>query len=276
MGVGTWYYLQPAAAPPAPPAPTPSPTPSTGDGSGSGSGYVPTIDDCTAKFEIKTSTQCQNDTEAGVSWFWDTSAADGIGKACMDKTVGYNIIASSSSLPAVKLAAYVDGGTATTTGITGVPQDSFIKDSQLTFSVMPIDINNKNVISAPTDITIDRGTADSDCSKQGIQSQIQNAVPFWNSNNYYWPVSVKNKTGSSADLHVRVYDANGTKMNDDTYPVPKSKDYLIPQGGTLSISCDILNGHGVTWTYDQLKSGNISSLTYHCSVSGFHTNINQD
>ena len=297
MGVATWYFLQPPA--------TPKPKPkggsgddsgggsgsdsggssgsdsggsggggSGGSGGGSGSGPSVSVDDCTTKFEINNQTQCQNDTEAGVSWYWDTTAADGIGQSCKDKTVGYNVIASSSLLPGVNLAAYVDQGAATTTGIKNVP-GTFIKDSQLTFSVMPIDADKNNLISAPTNIMLNSSSADSDCSKQGIESQIQDVNPFWNKNGYYWPVTVKNQTGSSTNLHVRVYDSKGTNLNDDKYPVPETKSYLIPQGGTLSISCYIGGGRGVSWTYDQLKSGNISSLTYKCSTGWFKTNINR-
>jgi hypothetical protein len=284
MGVATWYFLQPPAAP-KPKGGSGSDSgggsgsgsgggsgSGSGGGSGGGSGSGPSVDDCTAHFNIDNTSGCQNASEAGIKWAWNTSAADGVGQGCVDKTVGYNVSVASSWIPGATLTGYIDGGTATTTGIKNVP-GKFIVDSDITFTVNPIDKDNNPVISEPVSVTLDRTNISADCSAQGIESQVQD-LSFWNNNKYYWPVRVKNNPGSSTNLHVQVFDKNGYKLNDDTYPIPDNNLYYVPTDGKLSISCFIALGDGVEWTYDQLKSKNISQLIYECSTGFFKTNIN--
>jgi hypothetical protein len=242
-------------------------------GSGGSTGG-PSIDECTAKFNIDNSSGCQNSSEAGIKWAWNRAAADGIGQRCLTKTAGYNVTVESSWSPGEKLMSYVDKGETSTIGIRNVP-GNFVSDSTVTFTVDPVDINKRSVIAAPSTVTLDRTNVSADCSAQGIESQIKD-LTFWNGNKTYWPVRVKNNPGSSTNLHVEVYDSNGRRLNDDVYPIPDNNMYYVPKGGKIVMSCYIAAGQSDEWTYDKLKSKNISQLVYHCSLGWFKTNINLD
>jgi hypothetical protein len=245
----------------------------SGDGTGAGTGTE--AKECTSYFNMVDASGCQGNGQAGVKWKWDTSGADGKGQACQDKTAGYDVTFNSSYMQDVIMPARVTGGNAIAIGVKNIPGSAdVINNSTLTFTVNPVDKDNNSLISNKVTQIIDRSSVSSDCSAQGITSQLQDIVPFWNSKLAFWPVTVYVTGDSTTDIHVQVWDKNNVGINDQKLPIYQTGTYYVPKGGVLQLSCWIAAGEEVKWTYDQLVRQGVSSMQVHCSLGWFKTNYN--
>jgi hypothetical protein len=137
---------------------------------------------CTTSFGALDQFTCRTSGDAGIKWTFDKDGASGYCKA----QVQYYEVTVTSDYDPVNVFKTRVPPQYTSIGITGLPTAYF--DTNLTFTVMPIDKKGKKMLLAPLEINAEKLGTTKSCPSVGIAPQ--DAYKIWNYNenifNVHW------------------------------------------------------------------------------------------
>jgi len=128
-------------------------------------------------------------TRAGITWKW---AVDNQSYACQQNCGGYIVTVVSATLPDVVLKWTMTTATQSGAGIAGMPPPWY--KGALTFTVMPVDKNGRNLLQVPVSKNVNIMQDQARCEQVGVFCVLP--VPAWNENKNLIGVYVKVKEGN--------------------------------------------------------------------------------
>ena len=199
-------------------------------------------------------------TESGITWEW---GSDDVSQACKNATKYYKVTATSSYLPNLVLQQTIDTPYQTTAGIKGMFAPWHQKD--VTFTVMPLDKNKKELMLYPVSVPITQATDNQSCKTAGVNAT--KAVPDWNENKNIIDVGVKSTDGAAGGL--AVLDESGSEVFFSGYAGSKigwDNRMIVPEGfstqswcqDTGNISCGRVKGHDWNELKEKQKDGKLN------------------
>lgn len=184
-------------------------------------------------------TGCTNGkNETGVTWNW---GKDNVSQACKNATEYYELTASSSYLPNLILKQTIKGGTQNTAGIKGMLP--IWHERNVTFSVMPQDKDNKNLMQNPVTWDVTQATDNQSCATAGVNAL--HPVPIWNENNNLIDVGARSKDGAQGGL--QVFDKNNPEIYWSGYTlIGTDNRMVVPEGMSTRSFCQYTGYIGCT------------------------------